>query len=76
MSCKSCESNHQSLFSGEVAVRFPGLHNLDRLAALLFPELLVCLDCGFTEFVIADSDLRLLAQDAPVALGVGREGDA
>ena len=37
-----------------------GLENLDKPAVFLFPKLLVCLDCGFTEFTITKTDLRLL----------------
>jgi len=26
----------------------------------VFPKLVVCLDCGFTEFVVTDAELRVL----------------
>jgi hypothetical protein len=29
----------------------------------VFPEILVCLKCGFTELVIEEDKLRLLTQD-------------
>ena len=37
-----------------------GLKNLDKPAVLVFPKLLVCLDCGFTEFTMAETELGLL----------------
>jgi hypothetical protein len=38
----------------------PAPMNQDKPGVLVFPKLLVCLDCGFTEFSIPKTDLRLL----------------
>jgi len=62
MSCKSCQSAHQSKVNGEIALHFPGLKNLDKPIVWVFPELVVCLDCGFTEFVIPASELRRVVE--------------
>lgn len=35
---------------------------LDKPTVWAFPKLLVCLDCGFTEFQVEESELRLLAE--------------
>jgi hypothetical protein len=61
MTCRSCGAENQTKFSAEINIHFPGLKNLDKPAVLVFPELLLCLDCGFTEFAIAETELRLLA---------------
>ena len=50
MSCKSCDSLNQSHFGGEMGMHFMGLKNLDKPTVWVFPQLLVCMDCGFTEF--------------------------
>ena len=60
MSCKSCESENQRNLNGEIAIHFPGLEGLDKPIVWVFPKLLVCLDCGFTEFAIPESELRQL----------------
>lgn len=60
MSCKSCLSEHQSNLKGEIAIHFPGLKGLDKPIVWVFPKLLVCLDCGFTEFAVPDAELREL----------------
>jgi hypothetical protein len=62
MSCSSCQSENQRNFNGEVGIHFPGLKGLDEPVVFVFPELLVCLDCGFTEFVIPESELRRLTE--------------
>lgn len=63
MPCRSCASDNQREFSAEINIHFPGLKNLDKSSVFVFPRLLVCLNCGFAEFNISESELRLLAQD-------------
>lgn len=62
MPCKSCGSVDQSKFTGEIAIHFRGLKNIDKPVAWVFPELVVCLDCGTAEFVVPEAELRLLAK--------------
>jgi hypothetical protein len=60
MQCKSCGSNNQTEFNAEINIHFLGLKNLDKPAVLVFQKLLLCLDCGFTEFTLKGSELLLL----------------
>jgi hypothetical protein len=60
--CKSCQPANQSTFNGEIAIHFPGLAGLDKPVVWVFPKLLVCLNCGFTEFAIPESELRQLME--------------
>lgn len=64
MTCKSCSSENQRWFSSEIIVHFAGLKNLDTPPVFVFPKLLVCLDCGFTEFAIPEAEVRQLGEDA------------
>jgi len=65
MSCKSCKSENHRKFNGEVAIHFPGLEGLNKPIVWVYPKLLVCLNCGFAEFAIPETDLRrLLESDA------------
>jgi hypothetical protein len=58
MACKSC---HKTLFPGELAIHFPGgMEALHKGQLLLFPQVLVCLTCGFSEFSLPEADLRRL----------------
>jgi hypothetical protein len=70
MTCKSCSSENRRSFSSEINVHFPGLKNFDRPPVFVFPKLLVCMDCGFTEFAIPETELCQLRGDA-TARGTG-----
>jgi hypothetical protein len=61
MRCKSCGSTKQCKLTGEIGVHFPGLKNIDTPVVWLFPELVVCLDCGKTEFAVPEAELHEIA---------------
>lgn len=73
MACKRCASENQQGFSGEVAIHFPGLQGLDKPIVWVFPKLMVCLDCGLTQFTVPEEELSVLAQGAPSAASIGLE---
>ena len=57
LSCKECLSENQSLFSTEIAIHLPGLSTPH---VFLFPKVVVCMDCGLTEFAIPETELCVL----------------
>ena len=63
-SCRSCQSVVQREFPAEINVHFPGAENFTKPTVWLFPRLLVCLDCGFTEFRMREKDLQQLRDAA------------
>jgi hypothetical protein len=70
MRCKVCGLSNQKTFIGEMSIRSPGLKGLDKPSVWIFPELVVCLDCGMAELVVPESELRVLAHgDAAAAAG-------
>jgi hypothetical protein len=69
MPCKSCGSVNQSKFSAEMAIHFPGLKNIDKPVVWVFPELVVCLDCGTAQFAVPEAELRQLAESDAAAAG-------
>ena len=69
MPCKSYGSLNQSKFCGETAIHFPGLKNIDKPIVWVFPEVVVCLDCGTAEFALTEADLRQLAKSDAAAPG-------
>ena len=64
MACKKCSSENQSTLKSEVAIHFPGLKGLDKPIVRVHPKLVVCLNCGFTEFAIPEPELRQLVEGA------------
>jgi hypothetical protein len=66
MSCKSCLSEHQSNLNGEVAIHFPGLKGLEKPIVWVFPKLVVCLDCGLTEFTVPERELGVIVKGTAV----------
>ena len=65
MSCPACASANQEEFSAEMMFHFRGMENLDRPGVMAFPKVLVCLECGFSQFTTAKRALMLLAKVAP-----------
>jgi hypothetical protein len=64
--CRSCNSEKLRPFNGEVAIHFPGLKGLKRPIVWVFPNLVVCLNCGFAELTVPEQELRVLATGNPV----------
>lgn len=50
-----------------MALHFPGLKGLDKPIVWVFPEVLVCLECGLAEFSIPETELGVLAKNDPSA---------
>jgi len=59
-----CGHNNERQFPAEINIHFPGMEGLDKPSVWFFPRLLVCLDCGFTHFQIAETQLRQLTEGA------------
>jgi hypothetical protein len=51
-----------------MGIRFMGLKNRDKPTVWVFPQLLVCMDCGFAEFNLPEADREQL-----VILSLGDE---
>ena len=69
MACESCGSDNQSKFTAEIAIHSPGLKDLDKPQVWVFPELLVCIDCGNAEFAIPETELRVLTKGDAATTG-------
>lgn len=60
--CRVCGSEHLQKLRGEIAMRVPGLKNIDKPVVWLFPDIVVCMDCGISEFAVPEDELRMLAK--------------
>ena len=65
MYCPSCASETQAELTAEINIHFSGLRNIDRPGLLVFPQLLVCLECGYARCTIPETELALLAMCSP-----------
>ena len=62
MPCARCDSGNQVEFPSEIAIHFSGRENLDKPHVFVFPNIKICLDCGFSGFVMAEKELLLLRE--------------
>ena len=62
MTCLSYQSVKLAELTAEMLVHFPGLKHLDKPGVLLFPKLIVCLDCGFARFTVPENELESVAK--------------
>lgn len=62
VSCEFCASGNQAGFPAEMIIHFSGFQNVDKPGVLVFPELWVCLDCGYSRFEVPETELALLAK--------------
>ena len=69
MACKSCGADKQGAFTAEIAIHFPGLKGLDKPHVWVFPQVLVCLNCGNADFLVREKELRALAEGNAAAAG-------
>src|SRR5215469_16023193 len=76
--CGRCSSQCRTEFGGELAIHFTGLAGLNKPIVWVFPKLLVCMNCGLTEFLVPERELQVLETGTPVEgaavwLGSSRE---
>jgi hypothetical protein len=60
MCCELCHSGNQGEFTAEMIIHFSGLKNIDDPGIPSLPNVSVCLDWGFSRFVIPQAELALL----------------
>jgi hypothetical protein len=66
MRCKHCAAVNLSEFAAEIVLNFPSLENADKIPVLVFPKVVLCLQCGFAEFIVPTSELASLARESSV----------
>jgi hypothetical protein len=70
MNCESCRAGSQVEFPSEINIHISSLKNRATPGVLVFPNLVVCLDCGFTQSTLSEKELNLLRE------GLARSGVA
>ena len=67
MSCLVCASDNQAEFPAEMNIHFCGVENIDSPGVLVFPKILVSLDCGSSRLTTPKAESSQLARCAPTA---------
>jgi prolyl-tRNA editing enzyme YbaK/EbsC (Cys-tRNA(Pro) deacylase) len=68
MACKACNSQNLQRLDGELTASLPSLKALKVPPIYVCQSVVVCLDCGFAEFVIPTRELLSL-KNAKAASG-------
>ncbi len=63
MSCQLCGSGNEVELDAEMIIHFSGPKNLDKPGVWVFPNVLVCLDCGCSRFTVPARQLASIAKD-------------
>lgn len=63
--CTRCSSENTRTYTTEMAIHFPGLSGINIPHVFAFPEILVCMDCGTTEFTMPAVKLQELNTRTP-----------
>jgi len=65
MSCAACGSEGLGSFPGETTIHHPGLRDVKEPPVYVSHELVVCLACGATQFVVPGAELHRLTKVTP-----------
>jgi hypothetical protein len=60
MPCKACKSENLQKLEGELSASLPDLKGVRVPPVYVCQDVLVCLDCGFAELFIPQSQIQLL----------------
>jgi hypothetical protein len=60
MPCPFCTSGNRREFPAEVDIHFPDVRDANKLGVIVFPRILVCLDCGCSSFMTPAPELERL----------------
>src|SRR5262249_43008674 len=58
--CRLCCSANLGEFPAEMNIHFPGCEPLEKPSVWVFPKMVICLACGYTELTVAEAALRAL----------------
>jgi hypothetical protein len=65
MACISCSSANIVKFTSETMIHHTGAKFLAHPDVLVFPKLLVCFDCGVSQFTLSEGELGQLGKGPP-----------
>ena len=60
--CKSCASGNLKELRSEICIHLPWFESSNREPLFIFPKLIVCAECGFSEFLFPETQLRTVRE--------------
>jgi hypothetical protein len=57
----SCGADKQKSFRAEIVIHHQGMKGLEQPAVFMFPDVVLCLNCGKAQFEVPPAELQLLA---------------
>jgi hypothetical protein len=60
VACTQCGSANQKKFEAEVDIHSAAVRDIRKNPLSLFPSILICLDCGHSEFVVPAREMKSL----------------
>jgi hypothetical protein len=67
MQCQSCQSTSEVGLTAEIAIHFPGCENLNTPHVFVFPDIVICLDCGSTNFTVPEAESQSVRERASLS---------
>lgn len=64
MNCRACKSENVRRFAGELTASSLKIENVKSEPIYVCQDVLICVDCGFTELVIPPQELKKLKRNA------------
>jgi hypothetical protein len=64
MNCRACKSENVRRFAGELTASSLKIQNVTNDPVYVCEDVLICVDCGFTELVIPPQELGKLKRNA------------
>jgi predicted nucleic-acid-binding Zn-ribbon protein len=70
MRCQKCQSENRRVLNSEMCIH---LSKFATPAVFVFPKIALCLNCGFAEFSLTETELQLIAErdSSPPSLKTG-----
>ncbi len=64
MACTVCLSRNQVEMNTEINIHYSGPADYGDPGIFLYPKVMVCLDCGVSQFIVGEDDLAQIAAHA------------
>jgi hypothetical protein len=65
MACAGCHSRNQAEMNTEINIHYSGTAYPGNPGLFVFPTVMVCLDCGVSQFIVGEDELAQIVAHSP-----------